>query len=138
MKNKTKEIKQILMIMHATSWSDKLERAKISLNDLVHSCQFEKIIEFLPNNEEIIQKRYVSHNGDLFIHDEISPVPYLNKYFDQIMSDLDLADGDPILLAGGVRNGTGGCLDYLYRYVERYIDENNLHIKVSVVTEATY
>lgn len=130
--------KKILMIMHATSWCDKTNKAKIKIQRLIDSDSYDVIIEFIPDRQDIFNKRYLTHNGIIVRHDEISPLPYLENHLSTLLESIELSDNDVIHVAGGVYNDLGGCLNYLHRYMCNYVNKTGVKLDIEILDDATY
>jgi len=128
----------ILMIMHATSWSDKWMEAKEGINQLIENMMFDRVIEFIQERSDIYQKRYSIHNGEIHTHKEISPVPYLNQNLFNILDEINLVSNDTITICGGVYNESEGCLNVLLHKLNDYLQQRKLKISIIIPKFAIY
>jgi len=128
---------EVLLIVHATSWSDKRRTAERPIAQLIVSGGFDSIIEIIPSRPDIKAARYLSHDGQVLEHDDITPVPFLR---DQLFGDRPLFPAaDRVTLVGGVINDTGGgCLNVTFDFLVRYLCRLSKYSTITVPIHATY
>ncbi len=128
---------KLLLIIHATSWSDKYQQAKNGIDEIITSCNHE-VIEIIQARKDIYDKRYLTHQGKIYTHDEISPVNFIKH---QLFGDRPLIPNvvEEIILCGGVFNTTGGgCFNVLFDYLVNYLVKNNIHCNIIIPLNCLY
>ena len=100
----------VLLIIHANSWSDKSCSAKPGIEKLIQSGDYDRIIEVASMHPDAYEGRYLFHNGTVFEHQGISPVSFFES--DLFGEKASFPVADVVTLVGGVLNSTGGgCLN---------------------------
>jgi len=127
---------KVLFIVHATAWSDKGSSAKEPIQRLISESDFDRIIEIIQARGDIKDKRYLSHDGLVLEHEEISPVPFLaQRLFGE---DPIFPVADSVTLVGGVFNSSGGCLNVAFEYLVRHHKMISRPCEITIPVSATY
>ena len=126
-----------LLIVHALSWCDKSRAAEEPIKRLIASRAFDRIIELAPSRPDVLQSRYLEHDGDLLEHETLGPIPFLHERF--FGSDALCPVADVTVLVGGVLNpGGGGCLSVTFAHLVQYLWNSGRPATVTVPVSATY
>ena len=126
----------VLFIVHATAWSDKESIAKEPIQRLISEGRFDQIIEIIQSRPDIKDQRYLSHDGLVLEHDEISPVPFLaNTLFGE---NPVFPAADSVAVVGGWFNAGEGCLNVAFEHMVRYYQRIGGHCEITVPLSATY
>lgn len=128
---------QVLFIVHATAWSDKERSVSIPIQNLIAFGNFDRIVEIVQSRPDIVEGRYLSHEGQVLQHDEISPVPFFEeKLFGK---DQLFPTANSVTLVGGVFNTTGGgCLNVAFDHLVKYQRRMERPCIVNIPIWATY
>ena len=128
---------QVLLIVHATAWSDKTCAAKAPIQQLIASGRFDQILEVIQVRPDIRAGRYLQHQGLLLEHAEVSPVPFFRE---QLFGATPLFPvADHITLVGGVFNATGGgCLNEAFDFLIRSQHRRRQPTRLTLPLRATY
>jgi len=126
---------KLLFIVHATSWSDKEIMAKEGIKNVLTNEKFDNIIEVIQSREDIYEKRYLTHNGIIYKHPDISPV---NFFKDKLFNNL-FPLVDEVTIVGGTFNTTGGgCFNVAFDFLINYYVKNKKTTKINIIPNCIY
>lgn len=110
-------------------------KAKDGILKLLSNEKFDNIIEVIQSRIDIYDKRYLSHDGIIFKHYEISPVNFLkNKLFYDLFTLVD-----EVTIVGGTFNTTvGGCFNVAFDYLVNYYLKYNRKVTINILSNCVY
>jgi len=127
---------RVLFIVHATAWSDKESAAREPIQRLINEGTFDQIIEIIQSRPDIRGQRYLSHDGLVLEHDEISPVPFLR---DRLFGDDPIfPPAKSVTLVGGWLNAGEGCLNVAFEHMARCFVRIGRSCEITIPLSATY
>jgi len=126
----------VLFIAHATSWSDRASTAKTAIQRLIDEGQFDQIIEVVQSHFDIKKQRYLTHDGLVLEHNEISPVQFLSERL--FGEEPIFPTADEVTLVGGVLNSGGGCLNYAFEHLIRFHKRVGRKCRITIPVAAAY
>ncbi|MHB8997090.1 MAG: hypothetical protein ACYC63_17730 [Armatimonadota bacterium] len=104
---------------------------------ILKSGGFHRIVELVPARPDIQASRYLSHEGEVLEHVEISPVPFLCETL--LSPEPLIPAADNVVLVGGQLNSTGGgCLNVAFDHLVRYLSRQGTSSTIRLPMRAAY